>query len=210
MARPSVYVDVTAAEPSRRRRYHKTSAWRFVLQEPQTPARPRRADSGSLPAFDAARHHVEERMGRRRRQLPPLGVFWAARGEFRTEMCPFVVDLPGGHREPRSLGACHKNPALIEAISSRLRLLVKPMQIPSDRRQRVRAVAKSDELRMVPVALRSTGQHGLSKQRLAPSGDQARSIQMRRVQRPDSHRVPRSASGIFASFDGHQIFGPMS
>src|ERR1043166_9634674 len=112
------------------------------------------------------------------------------------QMVPFVEQLPS------RLGDCirraqHRDFRRIEMIAALHRLLRQRSQEGRNRRSGFGVRLKTDELRMMPVALRRPGENLLCEQILAPGGDEAFGVEVLRVQRPESH-----GEKWFSSADG--------
>lgn len=98
---------------------------------------------------------------------------------------PFELDLPARNRQavgrPRTtdLGAIK----LVTAIHG---LFVHASQVLGNEPDR-RVLPKAEQLRVMNVAIRLSPEHGLGKQSFPPQSNESASVEVLRMQAPDSH-----------------------
>src|SRR3954451_8062117 len=80
----------------------------------------------------------------------------------------------------------------IEVVSARFRFIDHMVEVDGNRS---RTIAKAFELRMLAVAARLAGKHGLREQSFAPERDQTFRVEVLRMNRPEAHAFSRAGTG---------------
>jgi hypothetical protein len=125
------------------------------------------------------------RLGEHAGKAPPPGA--VTRRHLLSEVAPLVRDLPCccGQPQPPPRRTYFR---AIEGVTPSRRLIVHASKILVDRTAWVWALTEASQLGMTAVANRPSSQHGLRQQSLAPQGHQASSVQVLRMQCPQSHQ----------------------
>lgn len=103
--------------------------------------------------------------------------------DFFFEAFPFVGHLSRGDGDTKT-PPLRADFGAIKLVTSGNRLVVNGPEVARDGCQRIVAVAKSLQLRVVPIALCFALQDFLGKERLTPERHQATAIEERRVKGP--------------------------
>ena len=112
-------------------------------------------------------------------------------GQLLQKMTPFVLDLADRDRDP---GSQSPAPELttVEYVPASSGLYVNTCQIRTDGRKRRSLRAKACELWMIAITARVTAQYRSGQQGFTPQRDQALWIEVFRMQRPETHKVPNA------------------
>ena len=113
--------------------------------------------------------------------------------EFGTQVTPLVLDLADGFRKTRA-GARAAELCAVEDEAAALRLSVNVEEVRIDECDGVRPGLKTAELRMVPIAARTTEKDLASKERLPPERGETPGVEIAGVDGPEPHAVRGSAS----------------
>ena len=106
--------------------------------------------------------------------------------QFVEQMLPFALELPACNGET-ARRARNGDPLGREAIAALPGLFMNRAQILADATDRRRVRAKPKELRMMLVAPRLAPEHGLCEQRFPPESHESLSVEILRMQAPNSH-----------------------
>lgn len=109
-----------------------------------------------------------------------------AHAQFVHEMRPLVLELASRDDEQFDITASADFPG-VEAIAAPIGFEMYGAKIGGDMFARRCRLGKAGELRMIPVAARQAGEHGLCKQGFAPKGNKAFGVEVSRVEGPESH-----------------------
>jgi hypothetical protein len=101
-------------------------------------------------------------------------------------MRPLIVELASRDDERFDIATSADFPG-VEAIAAPIGFEMYGAKIGGDMFVRRRRLGKAGELRMIPVAARQAGEHGLCKQGLAPQGNEAFGVEVSRMNGPESH-----------------------
>jgi hypothetical protein len=118
-------------------------------------------------------------------------------------MTPFKIELAAGGDErrdhPRSAEL-----AGIKAITAACRFIVNGAEVGVDRCHGRRSALEAVELRVVAIPIGRSGEDSLRQESLAPEGDKASSVQVGRVDRPESHVTSRKKKPNGSAAGDHQ------
>jgi hypothetical protein len=146
---------------------------------------------GSLPLGNGARPESKERMG--------AGAHDGSNGaevngtsppQLAEQMTPFKLELTAGGDDRRDRARSAEFVG-IKAITAACGLVVNDTEVSVDRRHGRRRPPEALELWMVAIPTGRSGEHCLREQSFAPEGDQAASVQIGRVNGPESHVTSR-------------------
>jgi hypothetical protein len=118
-------------------------------------------------------------------RLPFLAITPLELGE---QVFPFVRDLTRRHRHGTMTALSVPDFGLVEREAANARLVDHARQVAIDRGDGVASLAKTFELRMMPVTARRAREHGAGEQPLPPKRHQSFRIEVTRMDRPEPHQ----------------------
>jgi hypothetical protein len=115
-----------------------------------------------------------------------------ASSQLGEKMCPFVVELAGCHDHGSVSALPVPDLGRVERVATLARLVEDACKVAVERGDGIAALAKAIELRVVPVAVGPSREHGAGEQTLTPERHQPTGVEVMRMERPEPHIRPCS------------------
>lgn len=145
--------------------------------------------SGYYPEDRVGEWYVDPRKFQRSR--------WIATLEFLEQMVPLELELSRPDFQREHVWG-DDDSGCVEAVPTAIGLVPNSVKICRDCGDRFRSIPKAIQLRMPPVSVGLPQEHLLSEQSLAPQRGESLTVQILRMQTPESHRE----SWLYASRRG--------